>query len=260
MRILAKDTLTLALNGEILLSDFSDAVTNLLKLVNALTKEVGSQHMDWQIEALEASSAIATVRGLYGSPQEQVVVEGVVRAYEEVGRTLERRESLSRSKNANNSARSIVKLVADRVTSVRFETDEFDYEIFQDAAKSLESSQVIEEAAGFGAVEGRIQSLTSRKGLRFTLYDAINDRAVSCYLATGSENVMREAWGKRSIVEGFVRRDPKTGRPTTIRRVSAVHIVEEGRPGGYLDAFGAAPIQSDEIMPEEAIRRLRDES
>ena len=43
----------------------------------------------------------------------------------------------------------------------------------------------------YGAIEGRVQSLSQRKGLRFTLYYQEFDRAVSCYLSEGQEERMR---------------------------------------------------------------------
>jgi hypothetical protein len=82
----------------------------------------------------------------------------------------------------------------------------------------------------------------------------LHDRAVSCYLL---ENQEREAWGKRAIVEGLVTRDADTGRPTTIRGVSKVHLLSDA-PGNYLDARGIVPVPDGSPLPEDIIRRLRD--
>jgi hypothetical protein len=100
--------------------------------------------------------------------------------------------------------------------------------------------------------------MTSRGRLRFTLYDLIDDRAISCYLAPGSEDIMREAWGKLVTAEGLVRRDPDTGRATSVRQVKAIQIIPEGKPGDYREAVGAALGFLGGELPEEVIRRARD--
>ena len=50
------------------------------------------------------------------------------------------------------------------------------------------------------------------------MYDELFDSAVSSYLGEEHEDMMRDAWGKRLIVEGWIRRDPETGRPVTVRK------------------------------------------
>ena len=111
----------------------------------------------------------------------------------------------------------------DHVAAIRLETES------RITLTKDQQFQVSQQAplVSLGAVEGRIQALSSRRGLRFTLYDIIEDRAVGCYLQPGEEGMMRELWGRRAIVEGEVRRDPQSGRPTKIRRVTAVEPVPE---------------------------------
>ena len=36
---------------------------------------------------------------------------------------------------------------------------------------------------------------------------------------------MREAWGKLASVEGFIRREPGSGRPLTIRKIEKITIL-----------------------------------
>ena len=57
-----KDTITLALNGDISLGDFSKAVQGFLNLVTGLRSDIAKDaSIEWFIEDLEAGSAIATV-------------------------------------------------------------------------------------------------------------------------------------------------------------------------------------------------------
>lgn len=110
----------------------------------------------------------------------------------------------------------------------------------------------------FGAIEGRVQTLTERKGLRFTLHDTLNDRAISCYLQEGQKELMRQAWGQRAIVEGEISRDTILGRPVAIRHITSTRIVSESEKGSYLKARGIAPRKPESPLPEVLIRQWRD--
>lgn len=101
-----------------------------------------------------------------------------------------------------------------------------------------------------------MQTLSSRGGLRFTLYDLLHDKAVSCYLAEGYEEIMRDLWGKIATVEGLVTRDPLSGRPLAVRQITTV-TPKPDLPISYRDARGAAPSLTG-LLPEHPIRRLRD--
>ena len=109
-----------------------------------------------------------------------------------------------------------------------------------------------------GAITGRVQSLSSRAGLRFNLYETIDDSQVTCYLSPGQEETMRMVWRNRATVVGSVTRDPMTGRPTSIRDIRQVELLEDVAPGSYRQARGAVPWQLGDALPEEAIRLLRD--
>lgn len=118
------------------------------------------------------------------------------------------------------------------------------------------ASEVV--AASYGAVRGRVETLSSHDGLRFTLYDLLTNRAITCYMQPGREETMREAWEKLAIVEGLVRRDPATGQPTTIRQVTRIEIIPEIEPGGWRQAIGSIPHLQSAPSSEEAVRRGRD--
>ena len=112
--------------------------------------------------------------------------------------------------------------------------------------------------SAIGAVTGRVQTLSNRAGLRFNLYDTIHNKAVACYLSPGQEELMREAWDRRARVSGRVSREGGTGRPIAIRQILSVEILEDPAPGSYRLARGAVPWQEGDILPEDAVRLLRD--
>ena len=251
------DTVTLQLSGDVSLDDLSLAVSRLRTLLNALAKDVaGGAEIIWLVDSLDAGSALTTYRGLATKGGEASEVERVVRAYGEVGTALERNSPITYSRAVAKEARGLLKVLGtDRVESLRFETPETDATIWG----VPQQPQIAEAVGAYGAVEGRVQTLSSRGGLRFTLYDTLSDRAVSCYFAEDfDEELMRDAWGRRAIVEGWVRRDAITGRPLTIRRVTNVTVLPEGEPGSYRDARAVAPLRDGDLMPEVVIRRLRD--
>jgi len=250
------DTLTLILDGTVTLQDFAEAIEHFHGLVGSLSREVAQGiSIDWVVTELESGSAIATIQGR-GAP---AGVEKVVRAYERVGTALQSRQELPFSAQVQREARALAALVNGQIEAVRFETQEMDALIrhMGDLPFGVSARAGEQQADAFGAVEGIVEALSRRRGLRFTLYDLLYDKAVSCYLEPGHEDIMRDVWGKRAIVHGRVRRDPLTGRPLSVRNVTEVRVVTEGRRGDWRAAEGAYQASS-EAQPEDRIRALRD--
>lgn len=255
------ETITLVLDGDVSLAEFARAITGLRTLLNNLSKEVGGgAEIEWNVDDLERGSTITSFRGAAKKPNQQPEVEKVVRAYGEVGQALEKRFQVPYSLAVTRAADNIAGILNGRVESIRFETEEIDAiirspEVIPDRGAN---APLPASVSSYGAVEGRVQTLTNRGGLRFTLYDLLNDRAVSCYLKEGYEDLMRDAWGKLVIVEGIVTRDALKGRPQTVRQITRVEPITEAEPESYQEARGIVPIGPNGLMPEEAIRRLRD--
>jgi len=253
------DTVTLALEGAVSLSEFSAAVGHFNRLVVALTAEAKAEDVTWQIDALDYSSAITTARGVSENGAHPERIDQVVRSYLEVGEALEKRATIPYAPSVKNEAEGIVGVLSGpKVEAIRFETAEAEA-IVREAPLRVEEPAVAKRAA-YGAVTGRIQTLTSRNALRFLIYDHIHDRAVSCYLEEGREweSIMRQMWDREATVEGWVTRDPKIGRPTSVRRITRVTPLQEVDSQDYMRARAALPLDPEEPKPEETIRRLRD--
>lgn len=116
----------------------------------------------------------------------------------------------------------------------------------------------VRSPAAFGAIEGRVEAPSRGEGLCFTLYDARYDRAIPCYFESDQHEMVQKALGKRVFVDGWVSRDPLTGRPTTIRNIRRIVLLDEVRPGSYLEAQGILSAYAGGITPEDAIRQSRD--
>lgn len=256
------DTATLALSGEaVAFEDFAKAIAKFYDLISSLSSEAGGD-VSWVVYDLQRSSAVATIKGL-GAPER---IERVVKAYLDVGNAIAQRAPIPFSPKVQNAAKGLTAILKHNVDAIRFENAERDVTITRGMERNLSFKGHLEAKfipvapqtplSAFGSVEGRIQTLTNRGGLRFTLYDTLHDKAVSCYLKEGFEIVMRDAWGKLAAVAGLVSRDPGNGRPLTIRQVSDVSIRPEVS-GSFRDARGCSPPLTN-MSPEEAIRKLRD--
>lgn len=252
----ASETVTVALEGpDISLDSFVETVTALRALLKDLSAEVapGSQ-LAWDVEDLQRGSAITTVRGraISGDPDD---VGRVSRAYEAIGDALDRRSPIPYSEVIRRRVTALTAVLNDHVPALRLETANRDFTILKEGLQPVRQPR---QAVTLGAVEGRIETLSKHRSLRFTLYDTLDNRAVACYLNPGEEDRVHMLWGHRAIVEGNVYRDPLSGRPTTIREITAVVPVPESDPDEWRTAEGALADIWDGESAGEAIRRIRD--
>ncbi len=249
------DEITLVLAGEVTLDDFAQVVTNLKGLMQSLSADVAEKaKVEWVQADLQTNGAVMTYKG--HGPTE--AVSRIVEAYGEVGYALQSEEPIPFSSQVAKHAKGIASVLNGQIPHIRFESSEFEAII---QAKQDKSLRIVEMPPAYGAVQGRIQTLSSRGSLRFTLYDILNDRPVSCYLAKDIEDPeekMRDVWAKLALVEGLVRRDPGTNRVLTVREVRNIEVLPEPDLWGYQAARGIAPPVKSAITPENASRRLRD--
>ena len=267
---MANDTITLVLEGELTVDAFAEALKAFAGIITGLSQEIGDPTIEWVVEDLQPGSAVTTLRGRSSRPDS---VERAVEAYASVGHSLERSERLEYGRGVTLNARRLGKMVGSRVRTVRFETEREEAVVSTPPKRiPAKKPELIETEAfsftepvpridkllngAWGGVEGVVETLTKRHGLRFTLYDSLSDRPVSCYLQDGQQEEMRGIWGKLASIYGWVTRDPTTGSPVGIRQISSIQEIEQG---DYTQACGAAPLGEGSLLPEEAIRRSRDE-
>jgi len=254
---MASDLVTLVLEGDATLDDLASAFSSLQSLLGSLADaRQPAGGVTWLLDGLDKSSAIATFRGL---ARDADLVESVTSDYLEVGRKVVGDRLQDLDPNVLSATNNLVGLLGARIPAIRFETADDDVTLTDIAphAPDLHPSPRLASLAAHGAVLGRVQTLTNRGSLRFTLYDILHDKAVSCYLQDGQQDLMRDAWDQVALVKGWVKRDPRTGRPLSIRRVRAIERRPEGQRGGWRVAEGVlAGTQPD--RSEAVIRQLRD--
>ena len=251
---MAKDTLTFALEGEVALEEFASAINNFNLLLNSLSGDVGGgAKVEWVIDELYAGSAVATFHGVYADLQ---VIEHIINAYEDVGDSLANGREISYSPGVKRSAQNLTNILNGKITAFRFETPTKDFLI---SGRSYSGEKLPPMKYSQGTVKGTVQTLSMRKKLSFTIWDSLFDRAVNCYLKEGAEETMRNVWGKRAIVSGKIGRQSETGRPIVIRDVRYVRTLDDIIPGSYKRAKGVIPWVEGDELPEDIVRRMRDE-
>lgn len=251
---MASRTATLYLEGQVSLASYAQALSNFHRLLQALSSEVGDgSSVTWAVDALEGGSTLTTVRA---SDLDDAAIAPILIAFETVGRSLAARTLPPFSPAVTQPANDLVQLLTQDVRSLRFETESEEFVVDGGFAVAGDPvSQGLRPTAAYGAIEGRIQTLSNRGSLRFTLYDVLEDRAVSCYLSESQTDDLRGLWGQRAVVEGWVRRDA-TGRPITVRGITGLSPLPELRADLWQSARGAVPRPPGAPVAEQAIRRL----
>ena len=111
-----------------------------------------------------------------------------------------------------------------------------------------------------GTISGRVQPIETGNDDCFRLYDPLFDAFVDCFIEAALVDVVRGMESEYVIVAGLLARSPSTGRPLTVQNVFSIERVTPDAPGSYRRARGAVPWRPGNLLPEDAIRRIRDES
>lgn len=252
---MTNDTITFAVDGDISLAVFADEVGQLSALLVELQKELYSQpNIEWVIIDLKAGSAELTMRG--DGPVLEAV-EGTVEAFGRLGQVLALGTPIPFAERVRERAERMVAGISleNKITALRFETRDETHIIT--AQPSGNARPALLQA--YGTVTGKIQTLSSRHRLSFTLYDALFDKPVNCYLAEGQDGLVLEKWNRMATVEGRISRDPLTGRPVAIRNIVDIALQPDYGEGDYRQARGLIPWRSGDETPEAVLQRLRDE-
>lgn len=110
----------------------------------------------------------------------------------------------------------------------------------------------------YGAIRGRVQSMSSRKGLKFTLYDHVFDKGVQCVVNEEMHDALERSWNKEVEVEGMISRDPDNGSPLSVRNIVRVELLPEAKnlhPSAYRGIL--QHLHNSGQDPIEVIREFR---
>ena len=250
---MAKDTITFILHGDVPLELFSEAIDRWSKLVDVLSKEIGERaDIEWEIAKLQSSNPTVTIRG--HSP-DMPAVEKVVMAQRIVWQALEKKEPIPYSDAVSSRARAITNVLNGKITHIEIKTE--------DSSSIVEESFSIGEDDdrdfSFGTVTGYVETITKHNKLRFTIYDLIFNRAVFCQFTDEQKERVHSIWEKRVRIAGKIFRDSQSGRPIEIRDVTKIELLDDSPPGSFEAASGVIPWRPGDELPEDVIRRIRND-
>lgn len=246
----AGDSVTFRVDGELTIETVADAFARFRKVLQALEQDQVAR-VRWVLAGLDYGSASITARAEPLDDESARKIPSLTERYLAAGREV--------SGGVFDQSRPLLRLVrhlaevADAQHRVTLETA--DDELIFAAPVSGGVGAGTQTTKSLGTVRGRVETLSHRKGYRFTLYELATDRPVSCYLQADHEDLMRDAWGHIADVTGLVTRDAESGRPLAIRRVTSVDVVADGDAMGFLRARGAV---GGSEPAEAIIRRIRD--
>jgi hypothetical protein len=250
----AADSVTIRLDGEVTIDRLSTALSGFSAILDELPRP-HEAHVKWVVSALSHGSAVATAQAIPLDEGSATFVPTIVSDFIAAARTIASGDGDQRDEPILRLVRDLVQ-PATQESPIILETPEDDV-VFGAPPSMVPSGDRLATTKSIATVRGRVETLSHRGGLRFTLYALAGDRPVSCYLRQDDEERMRDAWGRVADVTGIVTRDATSGRAIAIRQVTNVQVVNEGDPLGFLAARGVAPGGEP---AEKVIRRIRDAS
>ncbi|RMG82665.1 MAG: hypothetical protein D6712_14270 [Chloroflexi bacterium] len=243
-----------AIDGDIQLHQFSTAINDFKGLLEQLVVEtVPEEKIVWRLADLQFSSAIMILEPQ--SPKTEAT-RVVIEAFEAVARFLtDNRNPFQFSAALKKQAQKLANFTRESgIEGMRFSVNQRDY-ILQPLDLSTPMPEIV---VSWGTLKGRMQSISSRRQLRITVYDALFDKAVICYLTEDWRHKLPQLWDKDVIVSGKVTRRRDTGQPVSVRQITDIQPVADFQSGDYKQARGALVRVLGDENAEESIRRLRD--
>lgn len=248
------DSVTFRLDGEVTISALADALSRFKLVLDELQRD-HSATVTWVVAGLDYGSASATAQALAADDHSAALVPGMVDDYLASARRVSLGET-DQGKPLLRLVRNLAEL-ADEANPLTLETDDDEVVFSLGPGSDTDPVPQPQDTKALGTVRGRVETLSHRRGLTFTVYALVDDRAVRCHLQAGDEQLMRDAWGRIADVSGLVTFDGVSGRPRNVRQVTSIEIVEDGDPMGFLDAQG---VVGGSEPAEQSIRRIRDAS
>lgn len=250
------DTLTLILDGDIPLDLFARAVTYFSGMVGSLSDEVADEEpIEWEIEHLHAGSAVMSV---IARSDDVEAVDRIVRAYDEIGEALSRKEPVPYSPTVASHAYALAALLNGKITSMSLETRLHTFKVTEAAVIDTGLPDKENRRPALGELRGEVGAVIRRPRTQLTVYDQLFDRGVPCYLADEWRDRVNSLLGQRVAVTGLLYRDPLTGRPVKMRDIVSINVINTPS-GDFRSARGVIPWRPGDEPAEVTIRRLRDE-
>jgi hypothetical protein len=221
MKILKRGSLTLALEGDAIpLEKFKQAVTSFLNLIESVSHEASGegQKIKWNV-SVKSGSALVKVTPQYSRETSEAVKNvfaAIPNGISELGHGISRPPRFFNDSAIKAMGRlaEVHELDGNGLTAVRISGNRTRKTITHKIAVTVK--QIIGASyESFGSIEGKLQALWDRGGFKFSVFDALFDRRVDCYV---KDDLIEKAIGgfrKRVRVSGTVQYN-KSGLPISI--------------------------------------------
>lgn len=253
---------TLQLDGTVTLDRFASAIDAWRTALVDISKEVGQEHiLGIYIEDLTSGSALVISSIMFDA---EVPAQQFTSDFTKVGTRARGEKVVDFPKSLQKAANLLRSVAAADPSGITIASDTADVLIFPTIdrkTESLVSRELIPSSPSvetYGAMRGRLQSVSSRSGLKAVLYDDLFDKAVRCSLTKEQHETVRELWDKHVVVEGLIRRDRITGRPLSMSNIWNIREDERDPTSlAWLKAFGVLAGVEPDVPVEESIRKVR---
>ena len=244
MKITKKGSLTLALEGDAIpLDKFKQAVTSFLELVESVSHAaVGSngEKIKWNVSVKSGSAKVSV------TPEYTAKTAGPIRAvYDAIPNGI---GALSRGiattpRLFNESAIRAVKrlstvheLGGNGLTAVKISGNRMIKTVTHKVAVTV--NQIIGTShEAYGSIEGKLQALWDREGFKFSVFDALLDRRIECYVGDDLIEPAIEGFRKRVRVSGLVQYN-KGGLPISVSANEIYQFPPNNKLAGAADVRG----------------------
>lgn len=250
-------TLGLSLKGDLSLAASASALSSFSDLLSAIAQEEDPHSsVDWTPEKLSVGSMEVEARG---SAESTALLDRIDRRFLDVGESIRSPNGQGFSVPVTRAAQGLIEVTRASGASMRFSSPSGSVTVGDMRLWPAEEAEQPDDRYTYseGSVEGIVETATIHNGLGFTLYDSLNERAIRCHYHEGNQEQVRRVWGKRAVISGTIQRDAMSGRPTAIRNIKSADPIEDVPTDSYLQARGAIPLPSGGVLPEVAIRLVR---
>lgn len=246
--------ISIKLNGSIPLDEYRKAIDSFSQLIASLSNDIAGKDMvSWRVAKLHTGSAFIEVAGHSIDAQ---AVDSVVAAYTTAADAVATNRPIPYSPTIRTHFYRLIKLIDGNIKSIEFGTEQVNRIV--DTPIVHQDVELPAQTVSVGSISGQVETLSRRKGLYFTIYDQIFNKAVRCNMRKEQEPLMRNIWGKKAIVSGKITRDRRTGQPLSVNEVFEIEVVETSDSGDLSEFRGLLRRQPNSPSSEDRIRRLRD--
>lgn len=113
----------------------------------------------------------------------------------------------------------------------------------------------------YGSVRGKLLSVGTRGAPVAVVEDHLTRRPIVCFLRERDlAGLPDDAIGRDVMIAGTVSREPDGGALVSVHAVRTVTVLPRPELFAFRRARGVLRRPADGLLPEEAIRRMRDES